>query len=41
MLLSPEARIGIAYDVPEMDVPHPGKVLVYERLATGSLVKAR
>jgi len=35
MLLPPEARIGIACDIPEMDVPHPGKVLMYERAGYG------
>ncbi|GEM_PF-4735572 len=35
MLLPPEARIGIACDIPEMDVPHPGKVLMYERTGFG------
>jgi flagellar protein FlaI len=35
MLLPPEARIGIACDIPEMDIPHPGKVLMYERAGYG------
>ena len=35
MLLPPEARIGIACDIPEMDIPHPGKVLMYERSSAG------
>ena len=36
MLLPPDARIGIACDIPEMDIPHPGKVLMYERQAAGA-----
>ncbi len=35
MLLPPDARIGIACDIPEMDVPHPGKVVMYERASFG------
>jgi len=35
MLLPPDARIGIACDIPEMDIPHPGKVLMYERSGFG------